>query len=365
MVLTGNRAAHDMTQSDHIEQRILALERDTAWINDVMAYAQLDAGAMADLLGCFFLDRKTEALAPRFPSWSDETSGRSYEEKRAEVMRSRGWEEINILQELVHLELIGRHPVKRGLHVEWLTALERHIREDAAFYMLDYGSGPSSFTELGLGYPGLHSTLVDVTPQVMGYAEAKYAKSGGRVSTIVLPSSKAKLGLRNRLRVDYRCITGQFDFIVASDCLEHTLDPLGALLHLLGCLRPGGVALINYPDCIEGDWHTPEANYLRRWCYTALRMTCENPGGSIWIRNGGPGPALVSSVFQIARPFLCARSRTFARNYFRRRGVELVESIRTKTRRNVEVEELISSVDNSRSPLASADDSTERLQELS
>jgi hypothetical protein len=210
--------------------------------------------------------------------------------------------------------------------------------------MLDYGSGPSSFTELALAHPGLHSTLADVTPEVMDYVQTKYARWPGRVSTIVLPSSKARIALRNRIRVDYRCVKNQFDAFVAADSLEHTLDPLGALLHLLGHLKPGGLALINYP---EGDWHTPEANYLRRWCFALLRRTCESLGSWIWIKRTVPSEAWISGMFRVARPFLCMRSREFARTYFRQHGRELIEFIRTKDLgRNVTVEELVSSVNN-------------------
>jgi hypothetical protein len=73
-------------QIDNIEQRILAFEQDAAWIDDVMAYTHLDAETIADFLGCFFLDRKTEATASRFASWSDSPD---YEKKRTEVMRAR------------------------------------------------------------------------------------------------------------------------------------------------------------------------------------------------------------------------------------------------------------------------------------
>jgi 2-polyprenyl-3-methyl-5-hydroxy-6-metoxy-1,4-benzoquinol methylase len=328
-----------------VDDRIIGYENDCSWVQDVMSYASWDKEALEDFLGCFCMEPMTAVKSLKLPDWACEPRNNTYQLRRAAVMRERNWHEDMSLAGIIHLELIARDVYKRSLHQQWSSALERFALGNRKCKMLDYGSGVSSFTELALYYSHVGSTLADVDPGVVEYLRHKYARWNGRVDVVVLPST-AKVSTRARVKVDVQYISGNFDAIVAADVLEHVLDPLGTLLHLLDCLKPGGIILINYPKYIEGDWHTPEAFYLRKWCFALLMATCERVSDVVWRKRSTAICFAIGSVFRASRPVLCARSRALARRYFQINGSQLIETIRRKAHREVTVEELIRSVDN-------------------
>jgi hypothetical protein len=322
--------------------RILAFERDLSWLAGVRAYAGMDEATFADYLGCFFHERLAHARQ-WLPAWALELDAPAHAEKRRALTTSHGWQDGEPLQEVVHLELIAHEPRRRAVHEEWLAALDPFVSAGAACEMLDYGSGASSFAELALEHEGVRATLADVLPECVDYYRAKYARLGDRVSAVTLPVTRSGTGPRHRVAVDHRRVTGRFHAVVVTDVLEHTLDPLAVLLHLLGSLRPGGIVVVKFPLGIEGDWHTPEAYYLRRWCFALLEATCDRLSDAVWRKRSGRAQELARRTLQVAAPLLRSRARAFARRYFREHGDELVASLRARGR-PVTTESLLASV---------------------
>jgi SAM-dependent methyltransferase len=200
-------------------------------------------------------------------------------------------------RELARFERMAREEYKVALHREWLAALDAAIEPGRPFHVLDYGCGTSSFAALALDRPEVRCALAEANDNLLGYLRWLTAQRGdGRIRVIALPARANGYGGAARMRVDAEVVDGMFDAIVLADVLEHTLDPLRVLAHLLGRLRAGGVALVNYPREIEGDWHTPEAFYQRRACFLLLRACCRPFGGHAWRRRPGPLPALALAL---------------------------------------------------------------------
>jgi hypothetical protein len=131
---------------------------------------------------------------------------------------------------------------------------------------------------------------------------------------------------------------------VLADVLEHTLDPLRVLIHLLARLRPGGIAFVNYPGEVDGDWHTPEAYFQRRACFLLLRSGCRSVGGHTWRRRPEPLPFAALALARCAEPWQRRASQRFARHIFRERGDSLVARIRELSGRELSVGDLLADV---------------------
>ena len=101
-----------------------------------MSYARIDEETFSDSLGCFFADRMQSNASLKFPSWASELSGVDYEKKRLAVMCSRGWHEESMLENIIHLEFMARDRYKRKLHEQWVTVLNRSVRNDAEYNIL-------------------------------------------------------------------------------------------------------------------------------------------------------------------------------------------------------------------------------------
>lgn len=248
-------------------------------------------------------------------------------------------------REIARLERMAREDYKLALHREWLAALEAAIEPGEPFHALDYGSGASSFAALALEYPEVHCALAEANGALVGYLRWRAERRGdGRVRVIALPARANRYGGAARMRVDAAAVAGRFDAVVLADVLEHTLDPLRVLAHLLAQLRPGGIVLVNYPHEIEGDWHTPEAFYQRRACFLLLRACCQPLFTHVWRRREGPLPALALSLARRAEPPLRSAARRFARRVFAQRGGALVDKVRNEAGRDVDLAQLIADV---------------------
>jgi SAM-dependent methyltransferase len=169
-------------------------------------------------------------------------------------------------------------------------------------------------------------------------------RADGRTRIIALSARRSRYDGSARLRVDARGVAGRFDAIVLADVLEHTLDPLRVLIHLLARLRPGGIAFVNYPSEVDGDWHTPEAYFQRRACFLLLRTGCRFVGGHTWRRRSDPLPAAALALARCAEPSLRRASRRFASKVFRQRGESLVARIRELSGRELSVGDLLADV---------------------
>lgn len=329
-----------------IERQIEAYHTDSTWMSGVMQYLGMDEEEFADLIGCFFRERPLEGAAVALPKWAEALDGEAFERKRDEICRERSWTADMPVLGIVHLEYIARENYKLELHHEWLEVLEGAIRPGEVFRILDYGCGASSFSDLALARPEVSCTVADADPGVVDYLAWKYERRArGRVTTQALASPDTRVSSRARVKVDFRSIAGDYDAIVLADVLEHTLDPLAVLLHMIEKLNRHGLLFVNYPREIEGDWHTPEAYSLWPWCQGLLRGACERIGRWTWRRRSGSRPEAVSRALAVLHPLLRRRARRFARKHFREHGEELVEVIRIRAQRRITVEELIRSVD--------------------
>lgn len=111
-------------------------------------------------------------------------------------------------------------------HVEHILRLDRlthDLRSGAALRLLDFGCGFGSFLETSIRF-GFDAVGVD--------------RSIGRrkeATILILPSLDG--------------VDGQFHAITMFEVLEHLDDPLSVLKSLLPKLLPGGVLIIETPDC--------------------------------------------------------------------------------------------------------------------
>jgi 2-polyprenyl-6-hydroxyphenyl methylase/3-demethylubiquinone-9 3-methyltransferase len=142
--------------------------------------------------------------------------------------------------------------------------------------------------------PVAHSTMVDV-----GAGLGHFSLVGRRHAAAVVPIDIAAR-LVGRLReqfpaalvasaTDLPFVTGSVDFVVSSECIEHTRDPRRAVREMLRVLRPGGVLFLTTPNLLWR-WSVGLAELLRirrfegieNWLSRpALRRTIVSGGGEI------------------------------------------------------------------------------------
>jgi SAM-dependent methyltransferase len=328
-----------------IESLIKDFHDDWTWLHEVRQYYKLDEAALGDLIAVFFADRARSGSPVQFPGWADALHGASLDEKKKLVMNVRDWTPEMSLLGTMHLEYLGREEYKKPLHTAFLAALDRYAKTRAELGILDFGAGTSSFCQLAL-YAGyrVHCTLADVDGETLEYADTYYSRRWpGTTKVHVIDIEGQPISKRSRVRIKYKSLLGPFDVVILADVLEHTLDPLGILIHLFTTLPPGGLLFVNYPAGIEGDWHTPEAFSLRKWCYLFLYLTCQRINQYTWRRRALAKTPVVA-VFLLANRFLIQRAKAFATQYFIKHGSALAMEVAEKTRRVIYVEDLVRSV---------------------
>jgi SAM-dependent methyltransferase len=315
------------------ERRIEAFYADSAWTLDFMEYAGLDLEAFAELFACSFRHRDRLGVPFPLPAWASELEGEACEAKRAEVSRARGWQAQSDLPALLHRECSGRYAHKRALYREWLDALELLREPGRELRILDYGCGTAPFAQLALAHPEVRCTLADVDPRVLDYLAFRCARRfEGRAAVHWLRAAPGRGSAHTRVRVEDRALEGRFHAILLADVLEHTLDPLGDLLQLFPHLEPGGLLFVHFPRAIEGDWHTPEAFHLRRWCFALLRATCCRRSAHTWQARPGAPARLALRLAGLLHVPLGRRAARFARRYFAQHGEELARVIASRGR---------------------------------
>jgi 2-polyprenyl-3-methyl-5-hydroxy-6-metoxy-1,4-benzoquinol methylase len=317
-----------------------AYHDDASWLGRLAEYANFTRRELDDFLACFFADCATSPL----PAWARDPESPAYAARRDALCRERGWHRALPLCRLVHYELMAREAYKAPLHVEWLETLGVVVRPGEPFRVLDYGCGVGSFGNLALAFDEVHCTLADVDPELVKYLECKHRDLGARVRIHPLSQPLQPRANLVRVPVDSRSVSGSYDAIVLADVLEHLLDPLRVLRHLLSLLRPGGLVLVNYPHEIDGDWHTPEAFYLRRWCYLLLRACARHVRPhTLQMRHAPWTPALLR-LARACNPALYRRAMGFARAHFRQHGEELADAVRSLAQREVTSRDLLESI---------------------
>jgi 2-polyprenyl-6-hydroxyphenyl methylase/3-demethylubiquinone-9 3-methyltransferase len=138
------------------------------------------------------------------------------------------------------------------------------------------------------------STIVDV-----GAGLGHFSSVGGRHAAAVVPVDIAPR-LVGRLRETFPAAvlasatelpfaTRSVDFVVSSECIEHTRDPRKAVREMLRVLRPGGVLFLTTPNLLWR-WSVSLAELLgirrfegiENWLSrSALRRTIVESGGEI------------------------------------------------------------------------------------
>jgi len=336
---------HAATPPPDIPAAIHAYARDWSWLPGVQAFYRVNDVELGEMVACFFPGRR-DGFPVEVPAWADlaATQPEAYAALCAEVRGRRGWDPDMSVLGALHLEFIAHDADRLKLTGEWLHSLHRLGPERRALHIMDFGCGASSYAELALNlWPSIRATLVDVDPSVVEYLRFRYSRYGERVRCVAPPAT-VRLTKRARVDVDHRVLGDRYDAMVMSDVLEHTLDPLAILIHMVRQLNPGGLMFINYPHYIEGDWHTPEAFHMRAWCFRYVRRVCRPGGTYSWFRNGSGRPGLPCLALEMLHPLILWKSRRFARAYFREHGQALVEQVAVRARRQVTVEELLASV---------------------
>jgi SAM-dependent methyltransferase len=139
-----------------------------------------------------------------------------------------------------------------------------------------------------------HSRIVDV-----GAGLGHFSDVGERHAAAVVPIDIApRLVSRLRARFPAAMVasatslpfaTGSVDFVVSSECIEHTIDPRQAVREMLRVLRPGGVLFLTTPNLLWR-WSVGLAELLRirrfagieNWLSRpALRRALVEGGGEI------------------------------------------------------------------------------------
>ena len=299
------------------------------WLGGVIEYSAMDRAVFADYMACFFREQFPQEDLD-LPPWAEDARSATYAQGRARD-----------LSVVIHSELMARDPYKVPIHEGWIEALEG--RAEAGFEILDIGAGTSSYCELARRlHPGVRAVLAEVHPGLCEYLRWKY-RGDDTVRVVLLETIAPKITTQHRVHIDLSPIPGGADAIVLGDVLEHSLDPLGMLLELRRKLRPNGLWMIAFASYIEGDWHTPEAYYLRPWCLRLLTRVARRINKHCWQGRSGAKVSLTARGFGAARPVLAALSRRFARSYFRENGEDLCAEVRA-TGREITVDELLRSV---------------------
>jgi len=328
-----------------IERLIEDFHANWDWLREVQQYYKLDDDALGDLIAVFFSDRNRSGLPVQVPSWAEALQDHLLEEKRKSVTKARGWTPDMSLNGIMHLEYLGREEYKKALHIAFLAELDRYTKNHKEPAILDFGAGTSSFCQLALhgGYR-VNCAIADVDREVLAYVDAYYSRRWpGTTKFHVIDMEGQPISKRARVRIKYDSLRGPYDIVILTDVLEHTLDPLAILIHLFLQLSAGGLIFVNYPAEIAGDWHTPEAFFLRKWCYLFLLMTCKRTNRFTWQRRSLPSIP-VTTGFLLTNQFLIQRARAFATRYFIAHGSDLVAEVERKARRVVLVKDLLTSV---------------------
>ncbi len=327
--------------------RINDFNSDKSWMDQVRLYSGIREKEFSELLACFFHDRDREGYTLKLPDWAYALSGDELINKQNEIIKKRGWNTDMSLLGIIHLCYLAHAAYKKENHQNLLNHLEKKLEEKKKenINLLDYGCGASSFSQLALTFPRVFCTLSDVDPDVLEFLKWFFnEKWPGRFTTQKLNVLNNSLSKRSRIKVYFKEIKGTFDIIILADVLEHMLDPLSALLHFYSQLSAKGIFLIVYPKYVEGDWHTPEAFWMRKWCYLLLLLTCKREHGCFWHKKNEIVIKIFCFCFKLIHPLLIKRSKIFAYNYFQKNGDEIVSVVQNRAKRTITVSELLESI---------------------
>ncbi|MGD9201954.1 MAG: methyltransferase domain-containing protein [Chitinispirillia bacterium] len=331
-----------------INETVTKFQNDTSWPGDVQEYFGMNGTDFGDLVSCFFYQNLTTLSSYiKIPEWASAFKGQELERKINEVISVHGWNSYMPVLGVAHLEIIARSYYKITLHKTFLKSLEMYIcKSSKDVHMLDFGCGSSSFTQLAIKQYNLTCSLADIDREVLKYVNWLFNTKRKKNVTIheLKDTIYTPLSKHSRVKIDCSSLKGPYDIIIFADVLEHTLNPLAVLLHFLTYIKVNGFFLVNYPKYIEGDWHTPEAFFLRKWCLLLLLLTCRRKDKIIWHKRNNPFIFLIIAAFKFINPLLQFYAKRFSVRYFKKNGAELVNQVKEKAKREITVTDLLSSV---------------------
>lgn len=132
--------------------------------------------------------------------------------------------------------------------------------------VLDVGSGTGWFSEAAVTR-GASVVSIDIGTRLLMRTRARCRSHPVAADACALPFASAT-----------------FDYVVSSECIEHTLAPLQALHEMARVLAPGGIVVVTTP------------NWVWRWSATVANAFGLRPyeGYEHWIRRGQARHALES-----------------------------------------------------------------------
>jgi len=158
--------------------------------------------------------------------------------------------------------------------VDWFdNALSGHAASDST--MVDVGAGLGHFSSVGQRHMAA-VVPVDIAPKLV-----RRLRSSFPAATI---ASATSLPFE----------TASVDFVVSSECIEHTMDPRQAVREMLRILRPGGVLFLTTPNLLWR-WSVGLAEFLHirrfegieNWLSrSAVRRAIIDNGGEIISTSG-------------------------------------------------------------------------------
>ncbi|MDD5557497.1 MAG: class I SAM-dependent methyltransferase [bacterium] len=247
----------------------------TPWIRDFAEHFNIPIGDVKRVYEVFL--GNTARVWPHpfgeLADWVNDWDSAESRRIRNAVAREKGWSWNAVGAKILHNEIYRRTPEIRGLFDELRHIIIDYRREAGnGIDILDYGCGSANFVEHLLDLPDIRFRLMDVDPVVVSYCAFKFRAHAGRVRCERIPSRIPLEGDQTRIPTLPGAIEGKYNVIFMMDVLEHTLDPLSVVIRATRALPPRGLFIFNFPDYIEGTWHTPEAHYLRPFCLEIVKF---------------------------------------------------------------------------------------------
>jgi 2-polyprenyl-3-methyl-5-hydroxy-6-metoxy-1,4-benzoquinol methylase len=157
------------------------------------------------------------------------------------------------------------NPFDQGARVEWFrrAAAAHHLRGAT---LVDVGAGLGHFSKVGVEL-GARVVPVDIAPRLVGRLRAEFP-AAIVASATTLPFD-----------------TDSIDFVVSSECVEHTPDPRLAIREMVRIVKPGGVLFLSTPNLV---W---------RWSVTVAELVRVRrfEGIENWLSRGAVRRTLVTS----------------------------------------------------------------------
>lgn len=153
--------------------------------------------------------------------------------------------------------LTGISPWRKYRDLRRFQVIFNYFPRRDGIAVLDVGSGDGRFLEMGVTR-GFKMFGLEISKKRVARAK-KFLKSHG-VQADVFVGDINKLPFKK----------GAFDVVVASEVVEHTLDPGRAVLELARVAKPGGTIIVTVPykeqitfeQCVHCGKFTPKAGHL-------------------------------------------------------------------------------------------------------